>query len=80
MTDEKKTEIKTIPTSILIADARNKLNEIAQHPLLPPSILELIFKEAWQSVAFKAQAQLTSDYETYNQEQEKGIGDTENGI
>lgn len=56
---------KSIPTSVLIADTRNKLNEIANHPLLPPAIVEVLFKEAWQAVAIKAQSQLVSDYEKY---------------
>ena len=71
---------KTIPTSVLIADTRNKLNEIVQHPLLPPTILELLFKEAWQSVALKAQAQLTAEYKTYCDEQEEKEEDSDNGL
>lgn len=70
---------KTIPTSVLIADTRNKLNELVQHPLLSATILELLFKEAWQSVALKAQAQLTAEYKTYCEEQEEEE-DLENGI
>lgn len=61
----------SIPTSVLIADVRNKLNEVVNHPLLPPSILELILKEAWQSVAFKAQNQLITDYKTYSSQSEQ---------
>ena len=53
----------SIPVSVLIADSRNKLNEIVNHPLLPSSIVELILKEAWQTSAIKAQKQLVSDYE-----------------
>lgn len=59
---------KSIPVSVLIADARNKLNEVVNHPLLPPSIVELILKEAWQNVAIKAQSQLVSDYGKYQEE------------
>lgn len=59
---------KSIPVSVLIADARNKLNEVVNHPLLPPSIVELILKEAWQTVAIKAQSQLVSDYGKYQEE------------
>ena len=73
-------EKKTIPTSVLIADTRNKLNEIMQHPLLPPTILELLFKEAWQSVAFKAQTQLTIEYKSYCEEQEEKEEDSDNGL
>lgn len=58
---------KSIPVSVLIADARNKLNEVVNHPLLPPSIVELILKEAWQTVAIKAQSQLVSDYGKYQE-------------
>lgn len=57
-----------IPMSVLIADARNKLNEIVNHPLLSPSIVELLLKEAWQTSAIKAQAQLTAEYEKYMEE------------
>lgn len=67
-TNEKKTN--SVPASVIIADTRNKLIEIANCSLLPPSILELIFKEVWQTVAIKAQSQLVTDYEKY-QEQEK---------
>lgn len=56
---------KSIPTSVLIADTRNKLNEIVNHPLLPPAIVEVMLKDAWQAVAIKAQSQLVSDYEKY---------------
>ena len=60
-------DTKSIPVSVLIADARNKLNEVVNHPLLPPSIVELILKEAWQTVAIKAQSQLVSDYGKYQE-------------
>lgn len=72
---------KSIPVSVLIADARNKLNEVVNHPLLPPSIVELILKEAWQTVAIKAQSQLVSDYGKY-QENNKDIAEQEdnNGL
>ncbi|MEE0868915.1 MAG: hypothetical protein U0L70_03890 [Ruminococcus sp.] len=71
----------SIPVSVLIADARNKLNEVVNHPLLPPSIVELILKEAWQTVAIKAQSQLVSDYGKY-QENNKDIAEQEynNGL
>ena len=64
----KSTNEKSIPVSVLIADARNKLSEVVNHPLLPAPIVELILKEAWQTVAIKAQSQLVSDYEKYLQE------------
>lgn len=62
---------KSIPISVLIADTRSKLNDVVNHPLLPPPIIELILKEAWQTVAVKAQAQLVSDFSKYNNEQGK---------
>ncbi len=65
------TNTNSIPVSVVIADVRNKLGEIANHPLLPPSILELIFKEAWQTVAIKAQAQFVSECEKYKESSEK---------
>lgn len=76
---------KSIPVSVVIADIRNKLNEVVNHPLLPPSIIELILKEAWQTVAIKAQAQLVSDFNEYNKERDekdKDSGDKEenNGL
>ena len=72
---------KSIPVSVLIADARNKLNEVVNHSLLPPSIVELILKEAWQTVAVKAQSQLVSDYGKY-QENNKDSAEQEdnNGL
>ena len=72
---------KSIPVSVLIADARNKLNEVVNHPLLPPSIVELILKEAWQTVAIKAQSQLVSDCGKY-QENNKDSAEQEdnNGL
>lgn len=68
MAEKNKNKIDTIPQSVLIADVRGRLNEIAQCPMLPLPILELIFKEAWQSVAFRAQNQLMSDYQSYNEQ------------
>lgn len=86
MKDKNTNDIKkSIPVSVVIADIRNKLNEVVNHPLLPPSIIELILKEAWQTAAIKAQAQLVSDFNEYNKEQDekdKGRGDKEenNGL
>lgn len=74
MSDTKENR-NSIPVSVLIADSRNKLNEIVNHPLLPSSIVELILKEAWQTSAIKAQKQLVSDYEKYR---EQTAEDTEN--
>ncbi|MGN0501797.1 MAG: hypothetical protein ACI4HN_02635 [Ruminococcus sp.] len=69
---------KSIPVSVLIADARNKLNEVVNHPLLPPSIVELILKEAWQTVAIKAQSQLVSDYGKYQEENKESTEQEDN--
>ncbi len=82
MTEKDKNKVDTIPQSVLIADVRGKLNELAQHPLLPLPILELIFKEAWQSVAFKAQNQLMADYQLYSKQNknDEKLEDYENGI
>lgn len=68
----------SIPVSVLIADARNKLNEVVNHPLLPPSIVELILKEAWQTVAIKAQAQLVSDFGKYQSENNENAEQEDN--
>lgn len=69
---------KSIPVSVLIADARNKLNEVVNHPLLPPSIVELILKEAWQAVAVKAQSQLVSDYGKYQEDNKESTEQEDN--
>lgn len=69
---------KSIPVSVLIADARNKLNEVVNHSLLPPSIVELILKEAWQTVAIKAQSQLVSDYAKYQEDNKESTEKEDN--
>lgn len=62
-----------IPQSVLIADTRQKLAELSDREL-PPSVLELLFKEAWLSVSFRAEREVKTDYEKYlkaNAEQDK---------
>lgn len=62
-----------IPQSVLIADTRQKLAELSDREL-PPSVLELLFKEAWLSVNFRAEREVKADYEKYlkaNAEQDK---------
>lgn len=62
-----------IPQSVLIADTRQKLAELSDREL-PPSVLELLFKEAWLSVNFRAECEVKADYENYlkaNAEQDK---------
>lgn len=62
-----------IPQSVLIADTRQKLAELSDREL-PPSVLELLFKEAWLSVNFRAEREVKTDYENYlkaNAEQDK---------
>lgn len=68
----------SIPVSVLIADARNKLNEVVNHPLLPAAIVELILKEAWQTVAIKAQSQLVSDYGKYQEDNKESTEKEDN--
>ena len=46
-----------IPQSVLIADTRQKLAELSDREL-PPSVLELLFKEAWLSVNFRAEREV----------------------
>lgn len=53
-----------IPQSVLIADTRQKLAELSDREL-PPSVLELLFKEAWLSVNFRAEREVKTDYENY---------------
>lgn len=53
-----------IPQSVLIADTRQKLAELSDREL-PPSVLELLFKEAWLSVSFRAEREVKTDYEKY---------------
>lgn len=53
-----------IPQSVLIADTRQKLAELSDREL-PPSVLELLFKEAWLSVNFRAEREVKTDYEKY---------------
>ena len=79
MTEKNSNEnTKSIPVSVLIADARNKLNEVVNHPLLPAAIVELILKEAWQTVAIKAQAQLVSDFGKYQSENNENAEQEDN--
>ena len=49
-----------IPQSVLIADTRQKLAELSDREL-PPSVLELLFKEAWLSVNFRAEREVKTD-------------------
>ena len=53
-----------IPQSVLIADTRQKLAELSDREL-PPSILELLFKEAYVNVSLRAEKGLQTDYEQY---------------
>lgn len=62
-----------IPQSVLIADTRQKLAELSDRDL-PPSVLELLFKEAYVNVSLRAEKELKTDYEEYRKtyaEQEK---------
>lgn len=53
-----------IPQSVLIADTRQKLAELSDRDL-PPSVLELLFKEAYVNVSLRAEKELRTDYEGY---------------
>ncbi len=53
-----------IPQSVLIADTRQKLAELSDREL-PPTVLELLFKEAWLNVNLRAEREVKTDYENY---------------
>lgn len=53
-----------IPQSVLIADTRQKLAELSGREL-PPSVLELLFKEAYVNVSLRAEREVKTDYENY---------------
>lgn len=55
-----------IPQSVLIADTRQKLAELSDRDI-PPSVLELLFKEAYVDVSLRAEKELRTDYEAYRE-------------
>lgn len=60
---------KNIPQSVLIADTKSKLDSLVNHPILSPTILETIFKEAYLRVSLRAQEEVSKDYEDYKKSQ-----------
>ncbi len=64
---EKENKTNAIPISVLISDAKAKVEEIVNHPLLPPIYLEMIFKDAWIRTGMRAEQQLKSEYESYQE-------------
>lgn len=63
-------DIIKIPQSVLIADTRQKLEELSKREL-PPSVLELLFKEAWINQSLKAEQEVKQDYADYRKAQEE---------
>ncbi len=57
---------KEIPVSIIIADTQAQINSIINNSPLPPCILELICKSAWQTTALRAQTNLEMDCKIVN--------------
>lgn len=55
----------TAPESVLIMDLRNKLYQLANHPRLSPTIIEMAFGEVYKSVQNKALTTVQTEYENY---------------
>lgn len=53
------------PESVLIMDLRNKLYQLANHPNLSPTIIEMAFGEVYKSVQNKALTTVQTEYENY---------------
>ena len=54
-----------IPQSLIIAEARAKVETVLNAPEIEPTVKELIFKEAWLVSSMQAQQQVQTDYESY---------------
>ena len=68
--------MENIPMSVYIADAKAKLNQIVNHPNLPPSVIEPLIKNAHYQACERANKELEEDYiqysESVNKNKEEG--------
>ena len=65
---------KAIPQSLIIAEARAKVESVLTAENLSPAVKELIFKEAWLRASIIADQEIQRDYDAYmktNQEEEQ---------
>lgn len=57
----------SIPKSLLIGEARAKVETILNTEGLTPAVKELIFKEAWLRAAMMAEQEMQRDYAEYTE-------------
>lgn len=60
-----------IPQSILIANTRSRIIQIINSNVLPPSIMELIMRDAYLEISLKAQEMLKNDFDEYKNQTEQ---------
>lgn len=60
-----------IPLSILIADTRSKIVQIINSCGLSLSIMELIMRDAYLEISFKAQDALKNDLDEFKKQKEQ---------
>lgn len=60
-----------IPETLLIADVKTKIEQIVNHPVLSPVIIEVILKEAYLRTTLRAQEQLELDLKQYKERQDR---------
>nr|DAI85937.1 MAG TPA: hypothetical protein [Caudoviricetes sp.] len=63
--DETTSTLPIVPESVLIMDLRNKLYQLANHPNLSPTVIEMAFGEVYKSVQNKALTTVQAEYENY---------------
>lgn len=56
---------KVIPQSLIIAEARAKVESVLTAENLSPAVKELIFKEAWLRASIMADQEVQRDYDAY---------------
>ena len=64
-------ENKTIPQSLIIAEARSKVEAVLNAEQISPVVKELIFKEAWLRASMMADQELQRDYKAYKKEHQE---------
>lgn len=67
---EREIIMSAIPQSVLIADTKNRVEDIVNHPSLPATVIELILKDAYVRASYKAQAEVQKEYEEYKAQRE----------
>jgi hypothetical protein len=61
---------QAVPQSLLIAEARAKVETVLNAECLSPAVKELIFKEAWLRASMMAEQELQQDYHAYEKTQQ----------